>query len=63
MRTITLEDARAKLGELVDRARLAGESTVITRYGKPAAMLVPISDAPGAAAGAADVQPEGFGDR
>ncbi len=56
MRTISLEDARAALGELVDRARLAGEPTVITRYGKLAAVLVPLDMAP---AGVADIQPGG----
>lgn len=54
MRTVSIETARAKLGELVALAQLAGETTVITRYGKPAAVLVPVdgilrSYGPGAA--------------
>jgi prevent-host-death family protein len=40
MRTTSLEEARAGLGELVDRARLAGEPTLITRYGRPVAVVV-----------------------
>lgn len=40
MRTSSLEDARAGLGDLIDRARLAGEPTLITRYGRPAAVVV-----------------------
>lgn len=40
MRTAAIEEARAKLGDLVDIARLAGEPTMITRYGRPAAVVV-----------------------
>jgi prevent-host-death family protein len=40
MQTVRLEEARAGLGDLVDRARLAGEPTLITRYGRPAAVVV-----------------------
>lgn len=40
MKTIGVEDARQNLGELAERARLAGEPTLITRYGRPAAVLV-----------------------
>ncbi len=42
MDEISIEEARPKLGELVDRARLAGQATVITRHGKPAAVIVPV---------------------
>jgi prevent-host-death family protein len=53
-----MEDARAKFGDLVDRARLAGETTVITRYGKPVAAIVPFSESDTTAPdGAANVQP------
>ena len=38
-----IEEARRTLGELVDQARLAGEPTLIMRYRKPAAVLVPVS--------------------
>ena len=42
MDEISIEEARRKLGDIIDRARLAGQSTVITRHGKPAAVLVPV---------------------
>jgi len=38
--SLSIEDARRRLGELVDRARLAGEPTLIMRYRKPAAVIV-----------------------
>jgi prevent-host-death family protein len=40
---MTIEQARAKLGDLVIAA-MRGESTVITRYGKPRAQIVPIEE-------------------
>lgn len=42
MVTVQIEEARKQLGELVDRARLAGEPTMIVRYRTPAAVLVPV---------------------
>jgi prevent-host-death family protein len=39
-REASIEQARLKLGEIVDRARLADQFTVITRQGKPAAVVV-----------------------
>jgi prevent-host-death family protein len=39
MSTVTLEDAQARLGELIARLR-PGEEVVITRDGKPVARLV-----------------------
>lgn len=41
MEEIGIEQARRNLGEIVDRARIAGEHTVITRQGKRAAVVVP----------------------
>lgn len=38
-----IEQARADLGEIVERARLSGDPTLITRYGKPAAVVVSAS--------------------
>jgi prevent-host-death family protein len=35
-----VEEARIGLGDVIDRARLAGQPTLITRYGKPAAVVV-----------------------
>jgi prevent-host-death family protein len=39
----TVEEARAKLGDLV-LAAMRGEETLITRYGRPAARIVPIEE-------------------
>ena len=40
MRTTSVEEGLAGLGDLIDRARLVGEPTLITRYGRPAAVVV-----------------------
>jgi prevent-host-death family protein len=40
VKSVNIEEARKTLGELVDRARIAGEAVLITRYNKPAAVLV-----------------------
>ena len=40
MEQIGIEEARRRLGEIIDRARLAHEPTQITRTGKPAAVIV-----------------------
>ena len=45
MDTVSIEQARKALGEIVDRARLAGQPTLITRQGKPAAVVVPLDQA------------------
>lgn len=42
-RKMSLEDARARLPHLVDLAE-RGETTVITRHGKPAARITPIEE-------------------
>lgn len=41
-KTVTIEDARKRLGNLVDGARLKGDQYIISKKGKPAAALVPI---------------------
>jgi antitoxin Phd len=41
MKTVQLRDAKATLSALVDAAE-GGETTLITRHGRPAAMLVPV---------------------
>ena len=41
-RTASLADAKASLSHLVDGAEFKGQSVIITRHGKPAAMLVPV---------------------
>jgi prevent-host-death family protein len=42
MDQVSIEQARRTLGEIVDRARIAGEPTLITRQGKPGAVVVPV---------------------
>lgn len=69
MRTISIEEARAGFGDLIDRARIAGEPTLITRYGRPAAVVVSVGwheeaeSALAAAAGANNVPSGGSDDR
>lgn len=45
-KTKGVEEARAELPRLLDAAQ-SGESTIITRHGKPVAALVPLSKAEG----------------
>jgi prevent-host-death family protein len=40
MEQISLDQARRTLGEIVDRARLTGQATLITRQGKAAAIVI-----------------------
>jgi prevent-host-death family protein len=42
MEQVSLDQARRTLGEIVDRARLTGRATLITRQGKPAALVISI---------------------
>lgn len=41
MKEMSVQDARAHLGDLVIAAQ-HGETTVITRYGKPVAVIAPV---------------------
>ncbi|MEO9188414.1 MAG: type II toxin-antitoxin system prevent-host-death family antitoxin [Acetobacteraceae bacterium] len=41
MKTLQLRDAKATLSALVEAAE-RGEATVVTKHGRPAAMIVPI---------------------
>ncbi|MBI1865911.1 MAG: type II toxin-antitoxin system Phd/YefM family antitoxin [Nitrospirae bacterium] len=41
-RSVTVEDARKRLGDLVDGARIRGDHYVISKNGKPAAAICPI---------------------
>lgn len=43
MQSANIEEARRTLGDLVDRAHLAGEPTLITRNGRPRAVMVSTS--------------------
>ncbi len=42
MDEIGIELARNQLGEIVDRARFTGEATLLTRKGKPAAVVISV---------------------
>lgn len=42
MQTIPIKDTRANLADLVNQVEVAGKSFVITKFGKPKAMLVPV---------------------
>lgn len=43
MKTLQLRDAKATLSALIESAE-RGEPTVVTKHGRPAAMIVPIED-------------------
>ena len=45
IQTISIKDTRNNLAELVDRVAIAGEEFVLTKFGKPRAMLIPLSKA------------------
>ena len=42
MEEMGIDGARRDLGGIVNRALIAGEHTLITRAGKPAAVIVPV---------------------
>ncbi len=44
MRSVQVREAKASLSALLEAAE-KGEPTTITRHGRPAAVLVPVSDA------------------
>jgi len=44
MTTIPLTEAKAKLNELVDDAVTTQERVIITRHGRPAAVLISVDD-------------------
>jgi prevent-host-death family protein len=44
MRSVHLRDAKASLSALVEAAE-RGEATMITKHGRPAAVVVPVEDA------------------
>jgi len=44
MKTVQLREAKATLSRLIDAAE-NGEATIITRYGRPAAAIVPMDSA------------------
>jgi len=55
MREVTSEAGRREFADLIARVRLNGERVMVTRFGRPAAMIVPVSD--GAQLARADAAP------
>lgn len=43
LQTLSIKDARNNLADIVSRVEMRGEEIVITKFGKPRAMLVPVS--------------------
>lgn len=41
--TLSIKDVRNKLADIVSRVEMAGDEIIITKFGKPRAMLVPIT--------------------
>lgn len=47
LQTIPIKETREKLADLINQVDIAGKQFIITKFGKPKAMLVPlISDRP-----------------
>lgn len=44
MQTIPIKQTRAQLADLINQVVVTGQSFVITRFGKPSAMLVPVDN-------------------
>ena len=44
MRAVTVRDAKARLNELVEAAGTSNEQILITRYGKPAVVMIAAHD-------------------
>ena len=44
MDKVSIEKARGKLGDIVNRASYARQATLITRNGEPAALVAPVLD-------------------
>ena len=42
--TLSIKDARSNLAEIVSRVEMTGDEIVITKFGKPRVMLVPLVD-------------------
>ena len=42
IQTLSIKDARNNLADIVSRVEIAGDEIIITKFGKPRAMIVPI---------------------
>ena len=45
MKTLSIAEARSEFSALIDGIRLGGEDVVISKYGRPVAMIVPFHPA------------------
>ena len=43
--TLSIKDTRDRLAEIINQVSIAGDEFVITKFGQPKAMIVPISKA------------------
>lgn len=43
IQTMSIKDTRDNLAEIIDRVAVSGEQFVVTKFGKPRAMLVPVA--------------------
>lgn len=41
---ISIKDTRNRLAEVIDQVAIAGDEFIITKFGKPKAMIVPLSN-------------------
>jgi len=53
--TLSIKDARNKLADIVSQVEMTGDEIVITKFGRPRAMLVPIERTKVAAGGFEEV--------
>lgn len=44
MQTLSIKDIRNNLAEVINKVAIAGDEFVITKFGQPKAMIVPISN-------------------
>lgn len=44
LQTLSIKDARNNLADIVSRVEMTGDEIIITKFGRPRAMLVPISN-------------------
>ena len=47
MQTITVQDARNNLADIINQVALKGKAFVITKFGSPKAMVIPIAKTKG----------------
>lgn len=43
-KTVTIKDTRDNLAEIINRVAVAGDSYIVTKFGKPKAVIGPVGD-------------------